>query len=134
MCGHPLVNLLPPLLPQQRWVDLPRGEMPPHRAILNDWPVLLVHHYCQSSRPPRQQLNAAELAGCEKTAKRLRYLLPSRHCPEPRILLWPRPEVVVFTTFSDPVLHSSLVEMLQQLETLSLRYADAAPYMIYRRC
>ena len=136
---HPLQRI-PDLLPDAPAVLTAQGALMPHRSIVYDSPLLLLHHatHGKSEKAPDGSLcfDQPFLAGIGKTANRLVQILRPLQNHGFLPLQWPTPERLVFTT-DDDVAFTEYVysrNILEQAETLRLCWHDEISFLIFRRC
>ena len=111
------------------------GAYRPERAVLYGRDFLLLHHYLGAQQQSGDPISQAELAGLEKTTRRIDILL--RHVQNPASfmpLYWPEPEHLVFTT-DNPVLDAQkLQRKLIQAEELELAILCGTNCLEFWRC
>lgn len=136
---HPLQRI-PDLLPDAPAVLTAQGAWMPHRSIVYDNPLLLLHHatHGKNERTATGELSfdQAFLAGISKTANRIVQILRPLQDHHFLPLQWPTPERLVFTT-SDDVAFTEYVytrTILEQAETLKLCWHEEDSFLIFRRC
>jgi hypothetical protein len=131
--GHPRCRI-PVLQPLAPAVPTERGWLRPERALVYNSPHLLLHD-AASTRPGRT-IAAAELAGFEKTARRLLAITAPYPWATPEPLEWISPEQLAFTTSNDQQLAAlcSLDDALIQAETLALEEEQGASFLVFSRC
>lgn len=110
-----------------------RGALRPERSIVYNKPVLLLWHYT-STRSGIEPISEAELAGLEKTARRIISLLrqvqdSSSFTP----IAWPTPELLRFSTSNPDADFAAISRRLQQAETLD-RNTLRPSVLEFRRC
>lgn len=140
-----LLAKMPPLRhPACRIPELPSGAPPvpteagdqrPERSILYDNPILLLHHYLGAHDGSGKPITKAELAGLNKTARRIDVLLRRASAPHSFIpLLWDEPEHLIFYT-SDPIADARAMQArLIQAEELELRTLAGTTVIEFWRC
>lgn len=111
-----------------------RGWLRPERAICYSNPTLLFHDvFCSR---PGDLLSLAELAGYEKTGRRLLAIASSQRWSTIEPLEWLNPETLAFSTGEDIRFHRAINGggALEQAETLERAAAGADHYLIFQRC
>jgi len=131
--GHPRcrIPILQPLAPA---IPTERGWLRPERALVYNSPHLLLHD--AACTRAGQTLAAAELAGFEKTARRLLAITAPYPWATPEPLEWITPEQLAFTTSHDAQLAElcALDDALVQAETLTLEDTGDHSWLLFARC
>lgn len=130
--NHPLL-VIPPLPLDAPPIHSERGELRPERALVYNDATFLLHHAV--GHRPSQLVTDAELAGYGKTAQRLIALLQHFNWAKPHPLHWQSPEVLLFTSCNDGLLHdlAQLKRLLVQAEQLSLHTLEGFSYLRFQR-
>lgn len=136
---HPLQRI-PDLPPDAPAILTAQGALLPHRSILFDNPLLLLHHatHGKAEHTPAGELSFDEafLAGIAKTATRIAQILKPLGGHGFQLLQWPTPERMVFTT-KDDISFAEYVHrrnILEQAETLRFCWHGENSFLIFRRC
>lgn len=129
---HPLLRI-PPLPLDAPPLQSERGELRPERALIYDNAMFLLHHAV--GHRPTALITEAELAGYAKTAQRLISLLGPYPWARVLPLHWQTPEVLLFTSRNDGLLHDliQLRKSLVQAERLSLHNLEGFGYLRFQR-
>lgn len=136
---HPLLRI-PDLPPDAPAVLTSQGALLPHRSIVYDNPLLLLHHavHGKNERTADGDLtfDQAFLAGISKTATRIIQMLKPLEDHGFLLLQWPTPERVVFTTHDDLAFTEYIYTrtILEQAEDMKLCWHDETSFLIFRRC
>jgi hypothetical protein len=111
-----------------------RGWLRPERSLVYNASALLLHDAACSRRG--RTISAAELAGFEKTARRLLAITNPYCWARPDPLEWLSPEVLAFTTADDHQLHAlcQFDGALVQAETLELHHTAGESWLLFSRC